>query len=357
MRIALAVPPVEDFYFSPRRASFLGLHTLIRILGRYGADYRIFNGVRVKGRPIPLPEELSHLVPHIGKEFFFKNYYRFGITVEHLPDQIAAFRPDHVFIHSFAFCYAREAVDLTEACRKRLPKSLIVLGGAGPAVYPEYYLKRSSCDYVAGAEAERILPVYLKNPVAAPGLHFRNKTPIGLKESSPGPGFEPVMVSMGNRGNIDYYSTMVTRGCPHHCSFCSVKQQFPGFRKAGRDAVSSLFQSLDRNNWSHVNFEDDNLTHDFIYLRELLELLKHHSGNRYSFSMENGTSFHNLDGEKIEILKGYHLRQLNLSLISLHKETLKDMRRDYDEGDFRAIVNICHSADIPVIAYLISGLP
>jgi hypothetical protein len=84
MKAVIAIPPVLDFYFTPRRAAALGARVTAREFIDIGWDVGIVN-LPLTGRPrhVPLPEELSYLKDFIipgetGPLSWFSGYRRFG---------------------------------------------------------------------------------------------------------------------------------------------------------------------------------------------------------------------------------------------------------------------------------------
>ena len=111
-KVAIVIPCVRDFYFTPQRAAHLGPVLLKDILNQQGIESKIFNGCAGRGRREVLPHEIAYLHSYLGRNGFFKNFYRFGILPEHLSEEVVDFQPDAVFVSSFAFCYAAEAFEI-----------------------------------------------------------------------------------------------------------------------------------------------------------------------------------------------------------------------------------------------------
>ena len=356
MRVAIVIPPVRDFYFTPHRASFLGVHTIAGILRGSGIECRIFNAVRARGRPQPLPEELSYLSKYLGREFFFKSYQRFGILPGHLAEELRRYGPDRVFVSCFAFCYACEAIETIDAIKHELPGIDIVVGGSGATCNPEYFLGNSRADFVAVGEADDIAVDIAEGPGSCERLVCGGRSGESCTPTSP--EFRPVLVKTGETKNSVYFSTMISRGCPRRCAFCSVHRIFPSYRRAALEDVQEMFRALSPcAKRVHVNFEDDNATLDFEYFQKILEMLRCRTGGRAGFSMENGVEFATLDESKIRIMKEYGLVKLNLPLVSLNRDVLRAAGRACAPDLFKDIVDACSSLAIPVTAYLIAGLP
>lgn len=352
------IPPVRDFYFTPQRASFLGPHTLAEILNRRGVDCRVFDGTGARGRAASLPGELSYLAPHLGREGFFKRYYRFGMLPDRLAGGIADWGPDHVLISSFAFCYADEALETATACRERMPRAVITAGGAGVSALPEYYLRSAAVDYAVAGEADGTIGDFLREPLSVPGVHYRKEGKVvDTGDPVPPDDFAPVLRRMKVSRNAAYHAAMLTRGCPMKCSFCSSRLHMPTFRKAGLDRVEKMFSGL-RNAGGrvHLDIEDDTIASEFDYLLAVLDLFRRNAGGDATFSMENGVDFRTLDAEKVRLLAVKGLRQLNISLVSTNEEVLSRYSRNAMRDRFEEVVHAAAESGIPVTVYIIAGL-
>jgi len=358
MKAALVVPPVRDFYFTPQRAAFLGVRTLAALLKERDIPHALISGVRQRGRREPLPDSLEHLRPHVGKTYFFEHFYRFGVTEDNLAAQVRDYGADIIFITSIAFCYAEEAMRTANACKALMPGVPVVIGGPGPSVYPEYYLRNSAADFAVTGEAEHFMKGFPGDLHSAPGVWYREGGTIRHSGTPDTPcSFRPLLVPLRETAGTAYYSTMITRGCPQRCSFCPVWRQFPGFRKAAADDIEEMCAQLRGSaKHVHINFEDDNVTLDFPWFHNVLDTVRRCTGGNFSFSMENGSSFAVLDEEKVRILKEYNVRQMNLSLISANPDILAGNRRGRDTGAFEEAVRLLDRHGIPVIAYIIAGL-
>ena len=137
MRIAVVQPPVRDFYLTPHRMSGLGAETVLGLSRGAGYEAQLFNFPLTGGSArLPVPAEAEYLkaflLPaEIGPTSFFTSFKHYGPTFLRCAEAVAAFRPDAVFVSSFAFAYAEEALALGRALRKALPGVPLVVGGGG----------------------------------------------------------------------------------------------------------------------------------------------------------------------------------------------------------------------------------
>lgn len=349
-------PPVRDFYFTPQRASFLGPAILYDEITREGFECKIFNGCSEKSRPTQLPEELSYLAPHLGKEGFFKHYYRFGKLPKNLADEVIQWQPNVIFISLFAFCYALEAIEVVEALRMAGYNSTIILGGAGISAYPEYFLRFTSANFVFCGEADHAIKNILHAPKRTAGMWYCEKEEIVHTQSPTVHNFLPATVPMRKSSTVQYYSAIFTRGCPMKCGFCSSRLHMPLFRKASLASIQELLEKTAWNNASHLNIEDDAIVWDFEYFIEIIKFYKMFAGRNATFSLENGIDYRALDKGKIQAMAELGLSKLNIALVSTDNHVLKHYGRNTLVEKFAEIVEAAHKSGIPTTAYIIAGL-
>jgi radical SAM superfamily enzyme YgiQ (UPF0313 family) len=211
MRVAIVIPPIRDFYFTPQRASFLGPLTLSRLLEKAGIEHRVFNAVRTRGRPIKLPVELSYLSRYLGMPGFFREYRRYGIEDEVMALRIAEWNPEIVLISCFAFGYAMDAISLSRTLRRVLPRTVQYAGGAGVSAYPEYFIRHGDFDYAVKGEVDASLAELITRPEEFhAGDSIITDPRMLIRDAS----FLPVVAKMHESVDTAYFSTMTPAGFP-----------------------------------------------------------------------------------------------------------------------------------------------
>jgi len=167
-KAVIAIPPVNDFYFTRHRFSGLGCEILASLLKENGCAVQLFNFplLKKKGRQLKLPQALEYLKLHIidnedGGLSFFTRYQHFGPSMAECADQVLASAPDIVFISCFAFCYSDAALELASHIRTIHPEITIAIGGAGVSAYPDFFIRNPHIDYALTGEAEVSIPSFL----------------------------------------------------------------------------------------------------------------------------------------------------------------------------------------------------
>lgn len=138
------------------------------------------------------------------------------------------------------------------ALKARYPDRTVVLGGVGPKAVEDKLLRRFPwIDVIARGEGERSGPALLRalhqgDLARAPGISYRQDgrvrhTPapprIADLDSIPFPAFEKV----GLRRYAGY-GMMTSRGCPYHCTFCSVAPvwNFESYSRSPQNIVEEM---------------------------------------------------------------------------------------------------------------------
>ena len=377
IKAAVVIPPIQDFYITPHRISSLGANTVCRILNASGISTLLIDGLK-QGKPgveIPIPQQLSYLEEYIirhetGKLSFFTRYQHFGASLDKIADQIGEFMPDVCFISCFAFCYSRPIIELSQVIRKRFPNILIIAGGAGVSVYPEYFLNSAPVDYTLSGEAEVCLPAfikYLKNKHAdsqdVPGL---GRKVSGICHINPANVFttaetlQPMITRTFENRHRTFLTASLSRGCPASCRFCSnylthgIKFRHCSIGQFNREL--NALPEIPEDHEVFINFEDDNLMYDFPFFRLILEQCRKQFPI-VRFTAENGLDYRLLSVDQCKELIQAGFRQFNFTIGSLSDDILSTTARTIDLDRYTSLLTITAQQSIPVITYVICGFP
>ncbi len=160
---------------------------------------------------------------------------------------------------------ASRAYQIADAYRKRGMK--VVLGGVHPTTVPEE--AAAHADAVVMGEAEDIWPDLLSDFQANRMKRFyRQERPADLGRACI-PRRE--IFKPDSRRYIPVDVVQTSRGCPHHCDFCTVNQVFGGrYRMREVEKVVAEIKGLER--WG-ILFADDNILGNIPYFQELFTAL------------------------------------------------------------------------------------
>jgi radical SAM superfamily enzyme YgiQ (UPF0313 family) len=154
---------------------------------------------------------------------------------------------------------APRAYQIADSFRER--KIPVVLGGMHPSVLPQEALEHA--DAVVAGEVEGIWQKVIQDTQAGKlnGVYQR-ETPCDLHHLKPLPRH-----LLNRQGYATVHAVHATRGCPHHCNFCSVSAVHGGIQRKRpvEEVLAEVATIPDR----HFIFVDDNLTADHEYAHEL----------------------------------------------------------------------------------------
>jgi len=155
-------------------------------------------------------------------------------------------------------------------------------------------------------------------------------------------------------------SISATRGCPYHCSFCSVHTIWKNQWRCR--SIPSIIQEIhsidDTFHPKIINFEDDNLSYDKEWFGFLLdELIRINFDNRIEFTAMNGMNYHQLDENIIKHMKRAGFKSINLSISSLNEKDLTCWERPSGKNSFFKIIKLLREYSFKITVYFIIGAP
>ncbi|MBN2062172.1 MAG: B12-binding domain-containing radical SAM protein [Deltaproteobacteria bacterium] len=380
MKVLLLQPPIRDFYDTEIRLQPLGLCMLKATLKKemphievVVKDYHQGHGRKT----VAYPPELSYLkiyyqYPDASPFSMFHHFYHFGASYEDLARDVTLEKPDIVGISSLFSAYSCEAL----ACARKIKHHLnvpVLMGGPHVSALPMEVLKDPNVDYIIRGEGEQPLVQFLRameseRPMSeVPNLGFKHEGKIILNPMSnppditvlPWPDFSDFPVNRYLFEKKPLCFIMTSRGCPHHCTFCSVHKTFGKvFRRRTTEDIISEIKERYGQGYRVFDFEDDNLTFDRKDFYNLLLRLKTEIPLEDArFVAMNGISYMSLDYELLEMMKSIGFKSLNLSLVSANVETLLKVQRPHTVGKFLEVVRSAHDLGFDTVCYQILGLP
>lgn len=368
MKAAVVTPSICDFYFTPGRASALGALSLLNQLKKIGISGELYNMplMNPRGKKIPIPKTFDYLKPYIiqgerGPISFFNSYKRFGPSPEESARIVLLGDPDIVFISLFAWAYADDAMLFTkELIRQQKRKITISIGGAGVAVFPEYFKKHSLFDYIITGDAEDVIPHFIHKiesapSVSVPHLYGVEGSSSALSNKKPTP---VASLHLDSRGK-QWLSLILSRGCPLQCKFCSNHlTQGRVFRGTEIEEMMFLLKKMDisLDMPLHINLEDDNLLIRKGYFKDFLLNIKEIYPHA-TFSIENGLDYTYMTPDYIDFLIDMGFISFTLSIGSSDSKILEEEQRPANFEQFEEILRHLQKRNIPVKTFLICGLP
>ena len=243
--------------------------------------------------------------------------YKLGLSDEEIKKRVARIRPDVIGITIPFSMQLKSALDVADLVKDIDNNIILIAGGAHVSAMPES-LDHSAFDYLVIGEGEQVFPGLIRaiednthDYTAIPGICYRDgngrfisNTPreliVNLDEIS-FPAYDLMPFTKIWTHRKPYANIIATRGCPHHCVFCSIHAVMG--KKIRRRSIENVLEEIDilvkQYKIKELYFEDDNLTADVDWAKELFECLC-----RRSYPVELG--FRNgirADRVDIELLK------------------------------------------------------
>lgn len=148
-------------------------------------------------------------------------------------------------------------------------------------------------------------------------------------------------------------SIVVSRGCPHHCSFCYKDAFFRGGRTFYTQLVDDALGEIERLPGRHLYFLDDHLLGNAKFAEQLFDGMK--GMNRVFQAAATVDSV--LRGDLIERAADAGLRSLFVGFETLSPANLKQSNKKQNlQKDYRQAVNRLHSLGIMINGSFVFGL-
>jgi radical SAM superfamily enzyme YgiQ (UPF0313 family) len=380
MKILLIQPPIQDFYDTDIRLQPLGLCMLKAAAGKLlphiqvtVTDYHQGHGRKT----IALPAELSYLrdffsYPDTSPFSTFFHYYHFGAPFEKIADEAVREKPDLVGVSSLFSPYHREAL----ACAREIKKRLnipVLMGGSHVSATPLSVLRDPAVDFIIRGEGEKPFVEFLRAweaglPLeAVPNLGFRRNGEPVLNPMTENFPLDELPVADFSDLSPDRYLferkplcfITTSRGCPHHCTFCSVHLTFGDkFRRHSTENVLSEIRQRYSEGYRVFDFEDDNLSFSKEDFKAILNaLLAEFPAEDLRLVAMNGISYLSLDLEILNLMKKAGFRNLNMSLVSANDDVLARLKRPHTLNKYLDVVNQAHGLGFDIVSYQILGIP
>ena len=357
MRVLLIQPPLEDFYTTAIRLYPLGLLYAAAVLRRLGVSVQILDCLSpLKKNPLPLPPDFRYLEPFLQRDpLLFKRYYRFGISDAAIVRSIAESEPDMVGIASQFSAYF-SSVEKLAALVKTHADVPVFIGGNHASVFADEIRQRAPrIDAVLAGPAEASLPAFINSRSNGRAIH-----PETLDWKTLEPAHDLLPEGAYRIGRKNYVSLTAGRGCPYRCDFCSVRAMFGRgieYRTPAAVVREMEWNYLNRNA-RIFNFEDDNLSFDKAWFRQLLKAVSAHPVlKEIELTAMNGMCFPTLDRSLLRLMRRAGFSRLNLSFVTRNAGLRKRYHRPMPRADFRSIVTAARELDFMITVYVIIGLP
>lgn len=251
--------------------------------------------------------------------------------------------PDLVVIQVY-ITNAYRAYEIADHYRAR--GSYVVLGGLHVTSLPEEAAPHA--DTIFLGPGEHTFPQFLKD-LAAGTPQLRYESSVRTLQRLP-----PIRRDLiQHRRYLVPNSIVVSRGCPHHCTFCYKDGFFAGGRSFYTQQVDDALAEISRLPGRHLYFLDDHLLGDVRFARSLFRGMK--GMNRVFQAAATVDSI--LRDDVIEHAAAAGLRSLFVGFETLSNNALQDAGKRQNLGrNYRDVVHRLDSLGVMINGSFVFGL-
>ena len=301
--------------------------------------------------------------------------YRIGMSDQEIIARIKKVDPDFIGINIGFSRQYRSAVNIASLIRANFKNIAIIAGGSHVSADPES-LNKSDFDYLVVGEGERSLPKLLYSigkPSGAgsdvPGVYYRDRHRrfkaslppewITNLDELPFPAYDILPLNKVWEKRVPYANIIATRGCPHRCCFCSIHSVMG--RKIRRRSIENVLSEIDllvnKYGVREIYFEDDNLTSNMAWSKELFDRLAGLSCN-IEIGVRNGIRADRVDKELLYLMQKAGCARVCFAPESGKQEVLDNiigkrlMLQDVEDA-----VRLAYLVGLNVTCFFVVGLP
>ena len=243
----------------------------------------------------------------------------------------------------------------------------VIMGGPHPTFLTDEALRHA--DFVIRGEGEHPLTAFIdarekgNDFSQVPNLSYRkNKkiihNPIGNFETNldkiPFPDFSLFKAKQKITGKGSVLPIQTSRGCPFHCSFCSVTSMFgKKFRFRSTESIIKELQQY-KNEKHFIFFYDDNFTANPKQTRELLNrMIRENFKFKWSAQVRVDTA---KDESLVKLMRKAGCRTVFIGFESANPDSLKEIKKSQKVTDIVQAVKIFRRHSIHIHGMFMLGL-
>jgi radical SAM superfamily enzyme YgiQ (UPF0313 family) len=281
---------------------------------------------------IEKPTRFNHIPRH---------YKRYGIFLETFRQKLPRQNPDYVLITSSMTYWYPGIIETVKIIREQFPQSKIILGGTYATLCFDHAVKTCGCDYVFSnkniADFFNLLKIKYDSQClyqTLPDYQF----------------YYP---------RLDYVVFRSSWGCPFNCSYCAIKELFPGSLRINSEKILQFIFNYVGQGIKDFVLYDDAFLFDQDYAKNLLTaIVKKNLGLR--FHTPNALHLRFIDRELAELLKQCGFINPHFGLETVDQDLQKNWGDKVTRSDLlKAIEYLKQGGYKPgeFSAYLLLGYP
>lgn len=277
------------------------------------------------------------------------------------------FKPDLIGVTMMSFMYLRTHRLLREI-KEAFPDVQVIIGGAHGSCYREKALELSSdIDYVVTFEGDETIVELCKGAPLSDikGLIYRetdgsiiytgDRKFIKDLDNIPFPRYEKFELSKYIFNDIDIASS---RGCPHRCTFCSVKMvagRMLRFRSAN-NVVDEIAYWYERG-YRKFNFVDDNFTFNYDRVYAICDEIEKKGFNDLRITNANGIRADKADRDLLKRMREIGFYYIGFGVECGNDKILKNIKKGETMSQIREAIETACDLGYDVVLNFLIGSP
>lgn len=238
--------------------------------------------------------------------------------------------------------------------KRRNPATLAVIGGSHASSVPERCLADGFDCVVCGEGEEALRRIVAETLAGRPPKGIVQEPYISDIDTLPYPARDMIdLAGYGyDVGQGKATTLMTSRGCPHHCAFCS-KDVWRHCRLHGVEYVIEEIRTIrEDHGFKHLLFLDDSFTINAKRLRAVCERI-----SDWGLQWRCYSRVDSLKPDMLAVMKKAGCTEIGIGVESGSQRILDTMRKGVRVEDNSRFVKQCQEAGIDVNCFIMIGLP
>jgi anaerobic magnesium-protoporphyrin IX monomethyl ester cyclase len=294
-------------------------------------------------------------------------FIELGLRNEEIIERIVDFSPDLIGITIPFSCQHYIALDVAMLIKNSFPSIPVVGGGNHVTAVPEI-IDPDCFDYLIIGEGEFAFLDLLnslnqgKRVQGIPGIYGSGLGYPGYikkLDDIPFPSLDLMPLSKLWHSRRRWINMIATRGCVFDCNFCSIHtvMGYPIRRRSVGNVIAEITHWKDQYNIQEIYFEDDNLTANKRWTKELFQRIADlNLGIR--FYARNGIRADTVDTELLKLMKAVGFHDFMIAPESGSQKTLDEIiGKKMKLKDCEEAIKFANEVGLGVNVFFILGFP
>jgi magnesium-protoporphyrin IX monomethyl ester (oxidative) cyclase len=312
-----------------------------------------------------------------------KDFKRYGLSEDKIKRSIQEINPDVVGVSNLFTAQAEEAHRICRIAKEADPSIVTIMGGAHPSAMPELTFRDSNVDFIVIGEGEITLKHLLetiekgKDVNKIKGVAYRedekvlanikdkfiddlDSLPFPLWKKFPLKKYFTINTPHGaNLKRSPFLPVITSRGCPNHCTFCSVHNIWgrKSRKRSADNVLSELEYIVSEFGVKEILFEDDNLTLDKERAKAIFKGIIDRNFD-LTWSTPNGLSPMTLDDELLELMKESGCHSISVAIESGDERVIREViKKPLNLERVEPVLKKAKQLGLEISVFFVVGMP